>query len=115
MTFRGTRRPDVLIECGKPDPRSMAADEPRLVVEVLSPSTTRYDRFQKLAEYQQHHTIRAILLVDTEAPRVTIFRAVPLGWVADEASGLDAVIELPEIGTVLPLSELYLDVPFADG
>lgn len=52
-TFRGTRRPDLLIECGKPDSRSMEADEPRVVIEVLSPSTLRFDRFQKLAEYQQ--------------------------------------------------------------
>jgi Uma2 family endonuclease len=96
-TFRGTRRPDVSVECGRPDPKSMAADEPRLIVEILSPSTTRYDRFQKLTEYQQHPTIKVILLVDTEAPQVT---------------GLDATIELPEIDAALPLSELYLDVTF---
>lgn len=54
LTWRGTRRPDVQVECGKPDPRSMAADDPRLVIEILSPSTMRYDRFQKLAEYQWH-------------------------------------------------------------
>ena len=67
-TIRGTRRPDVTVECGRPDPKSMAADDPRLVIEVLSPSTTRYDRFQKLAEYQAHPAIQVILLVDTEKP-----------------------------------------------
>jgi Uma2 family endonuclease len=112
-TFRGTRRPDVSVECGRPDPKSMAADEPRLIVEILSPSTTRYDRFQKLTEYQQHPTIKVILLVDTEAPQVTVWRSGSgSGWSSNEITGFDATIELPEIDAALPLSELYLDVTF---
>jgi Uma2 family endonuclease len=111
-TFRGTRRPDVSVECGKPDAKSMAADDPRLIIEILSPSTTRYDRFQKLAEYQRHPSIKVVMLVDTEAPQVTVWRSGPAGWLADEISDLDATIELPEIDAALPLSELYLDVTF---
>lgn len=111
-TVRGTRRPDVTVECGRPDPKSMAADDPRLVVEVLSPSTMRYDRFQKLAEYQAHPSIRVILLTDTEQPRVTVWRKSSAGWLPHEDAGLDAVIELPEIDASLPLAELYDGVTF---
>lgn len=111
-TFRGTRRPNLLIECGRPDPKSMEADEPRMVVEILSPSTLRYDRFQKLAEYQQHPAIRVILLIDTEAPQVTLWRRNADGWKAQELSGIDAVIDLPEIGTALPFADLYDGVTF---
>jgi Uma2 family endonuclease len=111
-TFRGTRRPDVTIECGKPDPRDMAADEPRMVIEVLSPSTMRFDRFQKLGEYQQHPAIRVILVVDSEAPQVTVWRRDGERWATEELEGLDAVLALPEIDATLPLSELYLDVVF---
>jgi len=105
-------RQDVLIECGKPDPRSMTADDPRIVIEILSPSMTRYDRIQKLAEYQQHPTIKVILLVDSEAPQVTVWRGGPNGWTAHEVAGLDASIEMPEIGASLALAELYLDIAF---
>ena len=111
-TFRGTRRPDVTVECGKPDPRDMAADEPRMVIEVLSPSTMRFDRFQKLGEYQQHPAIRVILVVDSEAPQVTVWRRDGERWATEELEGLDAVLALPEIDATLPLSELYLDVVF---
>lgn len=90
----------------------MAADEPRIVIEILSPSTTRYDRFQKLAEYQQHESIKVILLVDTEAPQVTVWRSGSTGWAATEAVGLASSIDLPEIDASLPLSELYLDMTF---
>ena len=112
LTVRGTRRPDITIECGSPNPRDMAADEPRVVIEVLSPSTMRFDRFQKLAEYQQHKAIRVILLVDSEAPQVTIWRRKGESWDTEELEGLDAVIGLPEIEAELPLAELYRDVEF---
>lgn len=112
LTFRGTRRPDVSIECGKPHDASMATAEPRVVIEVLSPSTTRYDRFQKLEEYKLQPAIKVILLVDTGQPRVTVWRRAGEGWGNHEISGPDAVIDLPEIGTELPFAELYLDVDF---
>lgn len=111
-TFKGTRRPDISIECGRPDDRSMATQDPRVVIEVLSPSTTRYDRFQKLEEYKLVDAIRVILLVDTEAPRVTVWRRSESGWGHDDLAGLDAVIPLPEIGAELPLAELYADLSF---
>jgi Uma2 family endonuclease len=111
-TFRGTRRPDVLIECGKPDRTSWEAADPRVVIEVLSPSTTRYDRFQKLEEYKLLPAVYVILLVDTEAPRVTVWRRGESGWGYEDLAGLDATIQLPEIGTDLPLSELYADLSF---
>ena len=112
-TWRGTRRPDLLIECGKPDARSMEAADPRVVIEVLSPSTTRFDHFQKLEEYKLHSAIKIILLVDTEAQRVTIWRRGDAGWAYQEETGLAAVIDLTEIDAKLPLSELYEDVEFA--
>ena len=111
-TFRGTRRPDISIECGRPHDKSMEMVEPRVVIEILSPSTTRYDRFQKLAEYQRHPLIRVILLVDTEQPRVTVWRRDGDNWSATEEQGLDAVIGLPEIEATLPLADLYADLEF---
>lgn len=105
-TFRGVRRPDVSVECGQPDDQSTAMQEPRVVIEILSPSTTRYDRFQKLEEYKDHATIKVILLIDTEAPRVTVWRRAT-DWTNMERTGLDAVVELPEINASLALSDLY--------
>lgn len=113
-TFRGARRPDVIIECGKPKPTDLTADEPRMVIEVLSPSTIRFDRFQKLAEYQQHPAIRLILLVDSEAPQVTLWRRDGDRWSAEEMEGLAAILSLPEIEASLPMSELYAGVEFQE-
>ena len=112
LTFRGTRRPDISIECGRPDDRSMATEEPRVVIEILSPSTMRYDRFQKLEEYKLHPAIRVILLVDTEEPQVTVWRRSADAWDYHEVKGLAATIDLPEIDASLPLADLYDGLAF---
>ncbi len=107
------RRPDLLVECGNPAPTSMEADEPRVVIEILSPSTMRYDRFQKLEEYKTHPAIRVILLIDTEAPQITVWRRDDGdAWSRSEVAGLEATIPLPEIEATLALSDLYADVTF---
>lgn len=112
VTYRGTRRPDVSVECGRGDDRSMSASEPRVVIEVMSPSTWRFDRIQKLDEYRRQPAIRVVLLVDTEAPRVVVWRRGAEGWASENAEGLDALIDLPEIGTALALSELFEGLEF---
>ncbi|HEX2257813.1 MAG TPA: Uma2 family endonuclease [Afifellaceae bacterium] len=109
------RRPDLVVECGSPSPDSMEADEPRVVIEVLSPSTMRYDRFQKLEEYKTHPAIRVILLVDTEAPQLTVWRREGEAWGRAEHRGLGEAVELPEIGAKLPLADLYDGVTFETG
>ena len=43
------RRPDVTVECGLAGRRELAVREPRVVIEVLSPSTMTFDRIRKIA------------------------------------------------------------------
>jgi Uma2 family endonuclease len=109
-----TRRSDVLVDCGSPPPTSMEADEPRVVIAILSPSTTRYDRFRKLEEYKTVAAIKVTLLIDTERPRVTVWRRDGPSWGNSEVSGLDATIALPEIEAALPLADLYDGLPFEE-
>ncbi len=112
ITDRGTRRPDISIECGKPADKSMSTVDPRVVIEILSPTTMRYDSVQKVEEYKRHPSITVILLVDSEAPQVSVWRRVGGDWTYGELSGLDAVIDLSEIEAALPLADLYADLTF---
>jgi Uma2 family endonuclease len=112
VTDRGTRRPDITVDCGKAEGGAMSAADPRVVIEILSPSTMRFDRLQKVEEYKRHPSIRVILLVDSEAPQVSVWRRVGENWTYSELAGLDAVIDLPEIEAALPLAGLYADLTF---
>ena len=107
------RRPDITVECGQGTRRGTSVEEPRVVIEVLSPSTRTFDRFRKLIEYQSIDSLRHILLVDTEAPRVDMVTRQPDGrWVPAAYEGLDAVIDLTAVGASLGLADVFEGVAF---
>lgn len=108
------RRPDVTVECGGRDPKGSTAMEPRLVVEVLSPSTMNYDRVRKLDESRTIPSLAYILLVDTEKPQLTLYAREDADWLPHHFVGLDAVVDLPAIGCRLEACECFKGLPFAD-
>lgn len=109
------RRPDVTIECGHGDRRDMAVHDPRVVIEVLSPSTMSFDRFKKVLEYQTLPTLTHILLVDTEAPRIDVLsRSADERWTSTRYEGLTAQIDLAPINASLDLAEVFEGMEFGE-
>jgi Uma2 family endonuclease len=107
------RRPDLTIECDQHNRRDTEVREPRVIVEVLSPSTMSFDRIRKLAEYQTIAAVSHILLVDTEAPRVDMWsRVADAVWKQLKYDGLDARIDLPAIGAALSLADVFEGLQF---
>ncbi|MEG9500582.1 MAG: Uma2 family endonuclease [Methylorubrum extorquens] len=110
--IRDLRRPDVMVECAELVRDTYEAREPRLVIEVASPSTSAVDRTRKLEEYKRHPTLRCILLVETVLPQVLLYRRNDVGWAIETFDGLAAIIDLPEIGARLTLSDIYDGLTF---
>jgi Uma2 family endonuclease len=107
------RRPDVTVECGQAGRRELAVREPRVVIEVLSPSTMSFDRIRKLPEYQTIPPVMHILLVDTEAPRIDLLsRNADGGWDRSNHDGIDARVELPAIQASLTLADVFEGLEF---
>ncbi|NDW07873.1 Uma2 family endonuclease [Jiella pacifica] len=111
------RRPDIIVDCkGGPD-RSMETGEPRVLIEVLSPSTMAFDRFRKVEEYKTNDGVRVVLLVASESAEVIVWRRGGEGadaWRSEIVEGLAATIDLPEIGCELALEEVYEDTGVKD-
>jgi Uma2 family endonuclease len=107
------RRPDMGVDCGKPDDNALVADKPSLVVEVLSPTTGGFDVTVKLAEHQGVPSLDYILFVDTETPTVHIYRRSDDGlWQDELLKGLDAVVGLEKLRISLPLRVIYEGLEF---
>jgi len=108
-TATSTRRmPDLGVDGGKPDENSLMADKPRLVVEVLSPTTGGFDLIVKLVEYQNLPSLDFILFVDTESPAVHLYRRdADRRWQSVVIKGLDAIVELEKLKISLPLRDIY--------
>ncbi|MGJ3265523.1 MAG: Uma2 family endonuclease [Salinarimonas sp.] len=107
------RRPDVGLDCGRRDPQARLAAEPRLVIEVLSPSTRDFDAFEKLEEHKRVASIDAILLVEPNRPLLVAWiRSDGDAWSRTILEGLEAELDLPALDLALPLAAVYADVAF---
>ncbi|MEO7100820.1 MAG: Uma2 family endonuclease [Luteolibacter sp.] len=83
-------------------------DHPVVIVEVLSDSTRRTDLGEKRDAYLTISTLKVLLLVEPGFPTVTVYRRKPEGgFAAEQYSGPDSSIPLPEIDSSLSLADLY--------
>jgi Uma2 family endonuclease len=98
--------PDVMVVCDKQDQRQLHVTNPVVVFEVLSQSTARIDRREKLLAYQGVPSLQVYVLVEQTFPLLTVYRR-HTQWQAETVKGLEAVLELPEIETRLTMSAIY--------
>ena len=105
--------PDALVVCHPNPDDDHFQDHPVVIVEVLSESTRRTDLGEKRAAYLTIPSLKVLLLVETDEPRVTLHRRkADGGFHIEHHLGLEAVVPLPEISATLPLAELYERVAF---
>jgi Uma2 family endonuclease len=88
-------------------------DQPVVVMEVLSRKTRRIDEGEKKDAYLTIPSLAVYLLIEQESPVVTVYRRTEQGFVREVFAELEATIPLSEIGTELPLAELYEGVQFS--
>jgi len=109
------RRPDLSVDCGELPDTAFEATSPRLVVEVLSPSTRQTDLVRKLEEYKALPSLAYILLVEPDLPQALLWWRAPGNvWELAQFDGLEGVIGLANIGAELSMAEIYEDVTFPD-
>jgi Uma2 family endonuclease len=102
--------PDVSVACGETRDYT---DRPVLVIEVLSPTTQREDLGAKLRNYLRVPGLRYVLYLWQDQVRARLWRpGQEDGATPQEIDRLDVEIDLPDLGVVLPMTELYRDVEF---
>jgi Uma2 family endonuclease len=106
--------PDVIVTC---DPRDrgkvQAIQSPRLVVEVLSPTTELTDRTWKLKNYRAHPTIEEYVLADSQSFKIEIYHKEQNKWIYDAFENTDE-ITLSSLGVHFSLVDAYTDVEFEE-
>ena len=109
--------PDLVIVCGTPQYHDQYQDvllNPRVVIEVLSPSTERFDRGEKWERYRTWlPSLEEYLLVAQDRPCVEHWhRHGGATWQADLLEGIEATLVLASIGCQVPFADLYDRVVF---
>ena len=108
--------PDIAVYCGKPaltDEYQDTLTNPKVIVEILSPSTADYDYGGKFIQYRQLESFEEYVLVAQDKPRVEVFRkAGDKHWTITTYEGLDAVAAVETLSISLPLIEIYSGIEF---
>lgn len=103
--------PDVTVVCGQPqfvEASRLTLINPTVIVEVLSPSTERYDRGMKFRHYRTLPSLHDYLLIAQDEPRIEHYsRQSDVIWQLAEAVGLTAQLTLRSIECVLALADVY--------
>ena len=110
--------PDVVVVC---DPLQFVDEHrdtitnPKVIAEVLSDSTEKYDRGAKFERYRAVSMLSEYLLVSQDRIHVELYTRQPHGeWVLREWNEQTAQIELASLRCHLKVAEVYAKVDFGD-
>ena len=108
------RYPDVSALCGPVDFYDDEEDvycNPALIVEVLSPSTEKYDRTDKFGLYRLIDSLREFVLVAQDRVEVEVFRKGDDGrWRGTALTDGEDMLRLESVGCEFRVAELYVGV-----
>jgi Uma2 family endonuclease len=108
--------PDGIVVCGERrflDERRDTLLNPNLIIEVLSPSTERYDRGSKFEQYRGIESLREYLMLASDRIHAELFTKQPNGhWSLSEWSAPEDVVPLESCDCRLKLAEVYEKVEF---
>lgn len=109
--------PDISIVCGPlardPADRNTVTN-PTVLVEVLSPSTERYDRTEKFEHYQKIATLQDYVLVSSRRPRVEVYHRQGDGSWRYTTAGPGEQVRIDSVGATLSVDEIYEGAPEED-
>jgi Uma2 family endonuclease len=98
--------PDVLVTCDPRDTNRLYKEFPRLVIEVLSESTERTDRFEKFLSYNQLESLEEYIHAAQDKVEVVIYRRRN-GWKREVLNSLDATLRLESVDLDIKIRHLY--------
>jgi Uma2 family endonuclease len=120
---RSTRRlfsyPDLIVVCGElkfHDEHRQVIINPKVIIEVLSPATEKFDRDVKWERYQTWlPDLEDYVIVSQGRPQIEDYHRDESGqWIYSRVSGLEGVVHLLSIKCNLPLSGVYDRVVFPE-
>jgi Uma2 family endonuclease len=104
--------PDILVCCDQNDRDELCVRQPCFIVEVLSPSTARVDRYEKRASYERLPSLQEFALVEQNRMRVELYQREGEGWQGYLLLDPDDTVRSSCLGLKMTLAQIYQDVEF---
>ena len=103
--------PDIIVRCGRLADDATSLDDPKVLVEVVSPGSEGRDRVEKWKAYRQLASLEHYVLVERDRVAIEVFDPTGDAWALRRMiEGLAAELSLPAVNVSIPLQEIYEDV-----
>ena len=107
--------PELFVRCGPRSGRRTRTEDAVVAFEVLSESTAKDDLTRKRRAYQAMPSMRLIVFVSQDEPRLDlVLRDAEGRWAEGEVVGLDSALAIDALAITLPMREIYEDTDVAD-
>ncbi len=104
--------PDLVIACNPTFERETLTN-PRVIFEILSNSTERYDRGRKFQLYRTSESLEEYILVSQHEARCERYvRQEDGSWSLTESAGTESLLPLVSIKSSLAMGEIYRGIEF---
>ena len=107
--------PDVVAFCGEPQFEDDTFDtllNPVLIIEVLSPSTEKYDKSEKFEYYRQIQTLKEYILVSQDKVHVEHYMSQNTEWTLQTFNAFQDTLVFTSIGCKLSFKDIYTRIIF---
>lgn len=105
---------DLVGSCEPSGPNDRLIRAPFLIVEILSPSTTAFDRLHKVADYRRIPSAQEILLIDSASVFAEILRREGDRWITEIVQGPAATLSLGSVPMSISMADLYEGIPLPE-
>lgn len=102
--------PDVAVTCDPAGGNAYFRTEPHLIVEVISPSTERIDRHEKMVAYKSVPSLQEYVLAMQNEMRVEIYRRKDTEWEASTFTVAEEQLQLASVALSMSVAEIYRNV-----
>jgi len=107
--------PDVVVTCDPPRSDPYVRTQPHLIIEVVSPSTERIDRHEKLFAYRRVSSVQEYVLVLQDRMQVEVYRRQSEDeWSREIFIQSEEHVHFAAVGFTMSVGDIYRNVRRSD-
>ena len=106
--------PDVFITCDSREDTPRVKHRPNIIIEVLSDSTEKFDRTEKLRNYRTIPSLELYVLLEQDSILAEVYAKQPDGSWRHDVLREGSSIAFSSLELMVPLADLYENLPDAE-
>jgi Uma2 family endonuclease len=106
--------PDLFVVCDSSQRSMRVQRNPSIIVEVLSESTEKFDRTEKLRNYRTIPSLEMYVLLEQDSILAEVYSKQAEGWWKHDVLREGSSIAFSSLELMVPLADLYENLPEAE-